>query len=426
MKKWFLILIPCFQLLQAQTGTCVLKEPVVHINFGVGEGSETNISTSYTYGRVSNSCPTDGHYAFTGYTSDCFRGDWITMTEDHTPGDAGGNMMLFNASYTAGEFFSTTASGLKPGANFEFAIWMLNVCRPSDKCPYPLLPDISISITTPEGKLITELNTGLIKRYNQPQWAKYNVMFKVPAGVTTVGIKMVNHNPGGCGNDFAMDDITFRECVITPPPITKKKTTPPPNNTAVAKPPVKKEVTPPPVKKETTVAAPPPKKPAPKPVAKAKTPTRAPETTARASIPTAEANKPSDTIKRTVVKAPTIPPPAVLVSRTNALVKKIEAGPGDIKIELYDNGQIDGVTVSIYHNNKLILSRVRISEKAITFKITIDENNPHHEIVMVANNLGTIPPNTSLMYVTAGSKRYEVFISSSETSNAKVVFDLMH
>jgi len=423
-KKWFLILIPCFQLLQAQTGTCVLKEPVVHINFGVGEGSETNISTSYTYGRVSNSCPTDGHYAFTGYTSDCFRGDWITMTEDHTPGDAGGNMMLFNASYTAGEFFSTTASGLKPGANFEFAIWMLNVCRPSDKCPYPLLPDISISITTPEGKLITELNTGLIKRYNEPQWAKYNVMFKVPAGVTTVGIKMVNHNPGGCGNDFAMDDITFRECVITPPPITKKKTTPPPNNTAVAKPPVKKEVTTPPVKKETTVATPPPKKPAPKPVAKATTPTRSPA--ARASIPDAETNKPSDTIKRTVVKAPALPPPAVLVSRTNALVKKIEAGPGDIKIELYDNGQIDGDTVSIYHNNKLILSRVRISEKAITFKITIDENNPHHEIVMVANNLGTIPPNTSLMYVTAGSKRYEVFISSSETSNAKVVFDLMH
>jgi len=423
-KKWFLILIPCFQLLQAQTGTCVLKEPVVHINFGVGEGSETNISTSYTYGRVSNSCPTDGHYAFTGYTSDCFRGDWITMTEDHTPGDAGGNMMLFNASYTAGEFFSTTASGLKPGANFEFAIWMLNVCRPSDKCPYPLLPDISISITTPEGKLITELNTGLIKRYNEPQWAKYNVMFKVPAGVTTVGIKMVNHNPGGCGNDFAMDDITFRECVITPPPITKKKTTPPPNNTAVAKPPAKKEVTTPPVKKETTVAAPPPKKPTPKPVVKAKTPTRSPA--ARASIPDAETNKPSDTIKRTVVKAPALPPPAVLVSRTNALVKKIEAGPGDIKIELYDNGQIDGDTVSIYHNNKLILSRVRISEKAITFKITIDENNPHHEIVMVANNLGTIPPNTSLMYVTAGSKRYEVFISSSETSNAKVVFDLMH
>ena len=124
------------------------------------------------------------------------------------------------------------------------------------------------------------------------------------------------------------------------------------------------------------------------------------------------------------MKAPAAPPPAPLVTRTNALVKKIEAGPGDIKVELYDNGQIDGDTVSIYHNNKLILSRVRLSEKALSFKITMDENNPHHELVMVANNLGSIPPNTSLMYVTAGTKRYEVFISSSEKSNAKVVFNL--
>jgi hypothetical protein len=43
---------------------------------------------------------------------------------------------------------------------------------------------------------------------------------------------------------------------------------------------------------------------------------------------------------------------------------------------------------------------------------------------MVAENLGSIPPNTSLMIVTAGTKRYEVFISSSEQKNAKVVFDL--
>jgi len=43
---------------------------------------------------------------------------------------------------------------------------------------------------------------------------------------------------------------------------------------------------------------------------------------------------------------------------------------------------------------------------------------------MVADNLGTIPPNTSVMIITTPSKRYEVFISSSEQKNAKVVFDL--
>jgi len=43
---------------------------------------------------------------------------------------------------------------------------------------------------------------------------------------------------------------------------------------------------------------------------------------------------------------------------------------------------------------------------------------------MVANNLGSIPPNTSLMVVTTTDKRYEVFISSSEKKNAKVLIDL--
>ena len=43
---------------------------------------------------------------------------------------------------------------------------------------------------------------------------------------------------------------------------------------------------------------------------------------------------------------------------------------------------------------------------------------------MVAENLGSIPPNTSVMIITTASKRYEVFISSDEQNNAKVVFEL--
>jgi hypothetical protein len=93
-------------------------------------------------------------------------------------------------------------------------------------------------------------------------------------------------------------------------------------------------------------------------------------------------------------------------------------------IELYDNGDIDGDTVTIYHNNELVVNRAGLSSKPITIKIKVDKNAPHHELVMVANNLGSIPPNTSLMIVTANKKRYEVYISSSEQKNAKVVIDL--
>jgi hypothetical protein len=43
---------------------------------------------------------------------------------------------------------------------------------------------------------------------------------------------------------------------------------------------------------------------------------------------------------------------------------------------------------------------------------------------MVAENLGSIPPNTSLMVITTKYKRYEVFISSTEQKNARVLIDL--
>ena len=123
-------------------------------------------------------------------------------------------------------------------------------------------------------------------------------------------------------------------------------------------------------------------------------------------------------------RPPLPPPPRVLTTRANTLVKVIETEAGSIKVELFDNAEIDGDTVSIYHNNKLIVSKALLSQKPVTVNININNNQPHHELVMVAENLGSIPPNTALMIVSAGAKRHEVFISSTKQKNAKVVLDL--
>ena len=114
----------------------------------------------------------------------------------------------------------------------------------------------------------------------------------------------------------------------------------------------------------------------------------------------------------------------MLVKRENPVVKQLTTSGGEMIVDLYDNGQIDGDTVTIYHNNALVVSRAGLSEKPISFHITIDSKQPHHELVMVANNLGSIPPNTSVMIIRINGKRYDVFISSTEQKNAKVVIDL--
>jgi hypothetical protein len=127
----------------------------------------------------------------------------------------------------------------------------------------------------------------------------------------------------------------------------------------------------------------------------------------------------------TTIKPPpekkAVPKPEVLTRRTNELVKTFQTSAKEIKIELYDNGEIDGDTITVYHNNRLVISKKRLTDKPITLTIHANEDEGVHEFVMVAENLGAIPPNTALMVITAGNKRYETFVTSTEQKNAVVV-----
>jgi len=110
-----------------------------------------------------------------------------------------------------------------------------------------------------------------------------------------------------------------------------------------------------------------------------------------------------------------------LMPRTKEVVKTIIVESPQIKIQLYDNGEIDNDTITVFINNKLLLYRQRLTEKALT----IDFNaipGTEYELVMYADNLGSIPPNTALMVVTAGKKKFEAFLSSSEQKSATVKF----
>jgi hypothetical protein len=196
---------------------------------------------------------------------------------------------------------------------------------------------------------------------------------------------------------------------VTPPVVAKtnppvqKKTTPPANNPIVKKPPVtaEKKVVTQPVKKDTAT----------RDIAKAN--------------PSTTVIKPAkvDSVKTPEKKITTsVPTPKALANRQNELIKTITVNTTDVTIDLYDNGTIDNDTVSVYLDKKLVASKQRLTEKAITIKLKLDEQNDYFELVMVAENLGEIPPNTSLMVVRAGDKQYEVRITSTEQKNAVVIF----
>ena len=84
-----------------------------------------------------------------------------------------------------------------------------------------------------------------------------------------------------------------------------------------------------------------------------------------------------------------------------------------IDLELRDYLKVDNDTVSIYLNRRLILNRINVTKKPLKFTLKINRNIAVNEIILYANNLGAIPPNTSLLSIDDGIQRHKILIESS-------------
>ncbi len=106
--------------------------------------------------------------------------------------------------------------------------------------------------------------------------------------------------------------------------------------------------------------------------------------------------------------------------RKNTYDRDLLIESDSVKVTFYDNGDIDGDSISVFLNNKLVLSHQGLSAKAINLYVQLDSTTDLNEISMFAENLGSIPPNTALMIVSDGKNRYEVYMSSSLTQSSTV------
>ena len=93
----------------------------------------------------------------------------------------------------------------------------------------------------------------------------------------------------------------------------------------------------------------------------------------------------------------------------------------ELKLTILDNAIADNDTISIIHNNKVLLSKHEVSVKGTTFIIPLGVDNPYHEISLVANNLGKIPPNTAIVIIEAGDKKYRLASSTDLTKNVMII-----
>lgn len=109
-------------------------------------------------------------------------------------------------------------------------------------------------------------------------------------------------------------------------------------------------------------------------------------------------------------------------ARRDDTLSVIKIKSSTITMQLIDNGVVDGDTVSILHNGKVIAERVAVTAKAYSIDINIADEREVQEIVLVAHNLGSIPPNTALVLIRAGDQQFKLNASADLQHNAVLIF----
>jgi hypothetical protein len=103
-------------------------------------------------------------------------------------------------------------------------------------------------------------------------------------------------------------------------------------------------------------------------------------------------------------------------------IQEILIDTGNIRLDFYDNGEIDDDSISVLVNNQTILSNQKLNARPVTLTVRMENDKQMQEVVMKAENSGRIPPNTALLIVTAGKKRYKLYLTSTDKRNAAVRF----
>lgn len=107
-------------------------------------------------------------------------------------------------------------------------------------------------------------------------------------------------------------------------------------------------------------------------------------------------------------------------SRKTEVIQTITTSYDTLTITLYDNGEIDGDTVTVFLNNQVLINQLGLGSKPYEMKVAIPADGTTQMIDFVANNLGSIPPNTAYMQIRTIEKEYTLRVSSDFSTNARI------
>ncbi len=190
-------------------------DPIFTESFGNGTTFGPPLAPGITTYPFVNGTPDDGFYTLNYLTG--LNVSWHNSL-DHSP-DAtdgiNGKCLIVNANNNvSGAFYRRSVTGLCVNTTFEFSAWVLNVFNPSSGACAPNEIPINVRFeiwNDTQTVLLGSGDTGNIFGTPTPLWQEFALVFTT-GNETSVVLIMKNNGVGGCGNDLAIDDITFKSC----------------------------------------------------------------------------------------------------------------------------------------------------------------------------------------------------------------------
>ena len=210
---------PFVIILTPTTPPCAtLSQVLYNQDFGSGIGLTAGLpavpSATCAYVTTGVSPMPINRYALADTAVQGDRANWLPLT-DHTNPAIHGKMLLINADAPSTVFYRDTLPVACPGQQYSVSFWAAfvgnatyqTVCNGLGGFKYPKylikIRDLATGLT------ITQFTTGDV---TNTTWAQLGMKWVMPVGYSNVILEMSNAGPGGCGNDFAIDDIQFGIC----------------------------------------------------------------------------------------------------------------------------------------------------------------------------------------------------------------------
>jgi hypothetical protein len=107
--------------------------------------------------------------------------------------------------------------------------------------------------------------------------------------------------------------------------------------------------------------------------------------------------------------------------RVSAAPQMVEFSSDSLVLALYDNGEVDGDTVSVLLNGQILMEKQGLKASAVRKNILIPSGQNELTLVLFAENLGAYPPNTGLLVIRDGDKQYQLRFSADLKQNATII-----